>query len=742
MKLRKIVSVIISVCLLLSCVLTSGIPASALTAYTVYSDSNIQTTAGQTVTVPVYISNNSGLMGYDMNFTYDDKVLTPVSVTRGAIMTDGFFDDDIEGTTSTDTSFRVVWSHAYPSTENGIMFYLKFNVDSKAMGSTVIQVGYDKYATFDGDYDGVALNCSNISIAITNSEYDSNPVLFLSGNDISAGQQFNLDASVQNIGAMKSVKLTVPYDSSNFKYLGMTVNGVIATAIDNGSSVDVTISDFTNKSDGKKFTLKFQSEVFATSGNYAFYATYTNLSGVDRILVKGNEITVNATSSSDSIVIYSDDEIKTEYGEQQLIVPLYIKHNTGLLGYTLTFEYDATVLEPVSAKAGSAFGGSFSDNISKKEVGRFTCLWFNNEDITANGDFITLTFNVLATKEANGVINISYNEKDIISELSDGVRISVPTVNYKVNEVLLSTISVKQMPIRTTYFIGQTLDTTGLQINLNYNDGLVEPIESGFSTSGFDSSTPGSKTVTVTYQGKTTTFDVTVKRKEPTKLSVIKAPNKTEYFVDQPLDTTGLELKLDYDDGSSEIITSGYTTSDFSSTTAGSKTVTVFYGGKTTTFMVTVKEKSVTKISIVDQTTKTTYYIGQDLDVSLMKLLVEYDDGSNETITSGFTTSGFDSLTAGTKTVTVTYQGKSTTFDVTVEELPSLLLGDTNGDGVVTIIDATWIQRYLAGISTSVFNETAADTDENGSITIIDATFIQKWLASLQSNDNIGQPMF
>lgn len=819
MKLRKIVSVIISVCLLLSCVLTSGIPASALTAYTVYSDSSIQTTAGQTVTVPVYISNNSGLMGYDMNFTYDDKVLTPVSVTRGAIMTDGFFEDDIEGTTSTDTSFRVFWSHAYPSTENGIMFYLNFNVDSKATGSTVIQVGYDKSATFDGDYDDAALNCSNISIAITNSEYDSNPVLSLSGNDISAGQQFNLDASVQNIGAMKSVKLTVTYDSSNFKYLGMTVNGVTATAIDNSSSVDVTISGFTNKSDGKKFTLKFQSEVFATSGNYAFYATYTNLSGVDRILVKGNEITVNATSSSDSIVIYSDDEIKTEYGEQQLIVPLYIKHNMGLLGYTLTFEYDATVLEPVSAKAGSAFGGSFSDNISKKEVGRFTCLWFNNEDITANGDFITLTFNVLATKETNGVINISYKEKDIISELTDGVRISLPTVNYKVNEVLLSTISVRQMPIRITYFIGQTLDTTGLQINLNYNDGSVEPIENGFSTSGFDSSTPGSKTVTVTYQGKTTTFDVTVKRKEPTKLSVIKAPNKTEYFVDQPLDTSGLELKLDYDDGSSEIITSGYTTSDFSSTTAGSKTVTVsyggkttmfkvtvkeksltkiyvskqptkttffigqaldtaglelkaeyddgsseiitsgyttngfssttvgsktvtvFYGGKTTTFMVTVKEKSVTNISIVDQTTKTTYFIGQDLDVSLMKLQVEYDDGSNETITSGFTTSGFDSLTAGTKTVTVTYQGKSTTFDVTVEELPSLLLGDANGDGVVTIIDATWIQKYLAGISTSVFNETAADTDENGSITIIDATFIQKWLASVQSNDNIGQPM-
>ena len=436
MKIRKIVSIIISICLIFSCVYTCGIPASALTAYSVYSDSNIQATAGQTVSIPVRISNNSGLMGYDMSFTYDDKVLIPVSVTRGSIMTDGFFEDDIEGTTSTDTSFRVFWSHAYPSTENGVMFYLNFSVDSKAMGSTTIKVGYDKSATFNGDYDAAALICSDISIAITNSEYDNNPVLSLSGNDISAGQQLNLDVSAQNIGEMKSVKLTVPYDSSNFKYLGLTVNGVTATATDNGSSIDVDISSFTNKTDGKKLTLKFQSEAFATSGKYDFSATYSNLSGVDRILVKGTDMTVNATADSDSIVIYSDETIKTLEGDSQLVVLLYIKHNTGLLGYTLTFEYDPNVLEAVSAQAGNGFGGSFSNNIGKYN-NKFSCLWFSNEDVTSDGDFLTLTFNILAETETEGDISISYNEKDIISETTDGVKISVPNVHYTVNSPII-----------------------------------------------------------------------------------------------------------------------------------------------------------------------------------------------------------------------------------------------------------------------------------------------------------------
>lgn len=68
------------------------------------------------------------------------------------------------------------------------------------------------------------------------------------------------------------------------------------------------------------------------------------------------------------------------------------------------------------------------------------------------------------------------------------------------------------------------------------------------------------------------------------------------------------------------------------------------------------------------------------------------------------------------------------------------LLGDVDGDGTVTIIDATFIQRELASIPIPfVMDEIIADTDEDGVLSIIDATFIQRWLASLKSNDNIGK---
>ena len=68
-------------------------------------------------------------------------------------------------------------------------------------------------------------------------------------------------------------------------------------------------------------------------------------------------------------------------------------------------------------------------------------------------------------------------------------------------------------------------------------------------------------------------------------------------------------------------------------------------------------------------------------------------------------------------------------------------LGDVDGDGKVTIIDATCIQRKLANIPMAIFIDNAADADEDGELTILDATTIQRWLAQLPSNDNIGKPI-
>ena len=80
--------------------------------------------------------------------------------------------------------------------------------------------------------------------------------------------------------------------------------------------------------------------------------------------------------------------------------------------------------------------------------------------------------------------------------------------------------------------------------------------------------------------------------------------------------------------------------------------------------------------------------------------------------------------------------------DVSYEILPEAILGDVDGDGTVTILDATCIQRYLVSIALPFeIDKTIADADEDGEISIIDATQIQRWLASLPCSENIGNPI-
>ena len=78
---------------------------------------------------------------------------------------------------------------------------------------------------------------------------------------------------------------------------------------------------------------------------------------------------------------------------------------------------------------------------------------------------------------------------------------------------------------------------------------------------------------------------------------------------------------------------------------------------------------------------------------------------------------------------------RTTTVTITTQksETPSgYLLGDADGDGEVTILDATWIQRVLVGIDAPAdFNEAAADVDGDGEMTILDVTYIQRYLVGV-----------
>lgn len=70
-------------------------------------------------------------------------------------------------------------------------------------------------------------------------------------------------------------------------------------------------------------------------------------------------------------------------------------------------------------------------------------------------------------------------------------------------------------------------------------------------------------------------------------------------------------------------------------------------------------------------------------------------------------------------------------FNVTFNFEPNkeALLGDVNGDGEITIVDSTILQKYIVG-QTTLDDETlnVADVNKDGAITVVDATLIQKFV--------------
>jgi len=165
-------------------------------------------------------------------------------------------------------------------------------------------------------------------------------------------------------------------------------------------------------------------------------------------------------------------------------------------------------------------------------------------------------------------------------------------------------------------------------------------------------------------------------------ISVTNLPENTVYTVGETLDLTGLVITATYSDGSSSVV-SGYTTDPVEGSvlnTEGTVTITVNYSEdaitKSTSFDIQVNPPATSatleSIAVTTPPIKTTYKVGEALDLTGLVVTATYSDGSTSVVT-GFTTdpdNGSALNTEGSVTVTISYAKdditKSTTFDVQV----------------------------------------------------------------------------
>ena len=159
----------------------------------------------------------------------------------------------------------------------------------------------------------------------------------------------------------------------------------------------------------------------------------------------------------------------------------------------------------------------------------------------------------------------------------------------------VTSISIKSKPSKLKYKVGNKLSTKGLKLTVKYKGGSKATISSGFTCTPTKLSKAGTQKITVKYKGKKTSFNVTVS-KVVKSIKIKSKPAKLKYKTGEKLNTKGLKLTVTYTDKSTKAITSGFTCSPTKFTKTGTQKVTVKYGGKSTSFNVTVSQATTSSL--------------------------------------------------------------------------------------------------------------------------------------------------
>ena len=264
-------------------------------------------------------------------------------------------------------------------------------------------------------------------------------------------------------------------------------------------------------------------------------------------------------------------------------------------------------------------------------------------------------------------------------------------------------ISITKLPTKLAYIEAQELDVTGIEITESLDDGTSRVLpEEEFKKVVFTGYTMnpkvyGKQTISATIGAFTDTFEVTVRERQLSSIDIWSLPKQLTYVEGQPLNMTGLGVKAIYDNGqekelsvTSDMLRMNLTeeklaAGDFgdpaNTDTIGMQNIYVLYserftdGEQTGTHYaaayvtIDVLEKVVQSIEFVKVPAKTEYPeddVTFDNFSDAVLLVHNNNDYDEEVSITEAKIEGFDISKVDSYEVTVTYGGKSLTFDATV----------------------------------------------------------------------------
>lgn len=367
---------------------------------------------GDIVTVPVKITDNPGILGFNITVKYNKNVFTPQAVTegnpesgtppqyatKGAILKGGnlatTITDGVADASGADGALTVRWLlNASCVDEDGELFSINFKVNEET----------------DAETAEILLSCENMV-----GESNVSIVPFIKTGEITITDAANTQLKRGDICIDGEVN---EFDSVLLaKYLVGWKNIVFSAA--QRESADVYSDGKINTKDGVRLAQLIENPKIDEEPMISTASISSK--GRSRITV-GNCVAQPG-----------------EYVE----VPITIESNTGIAGFNFNLSFDHKYLTPVSIKEGNIIGNGITSNIPEDEndsqpLESLAFQWNEAENIEADGLLCTVEFKVNdGVEQGKSVpLRLSYDKADPVCYISGS---SIEDSNIKIKNGKIS----------------------------------------------------------------------------------------------------------------------------------------------------------------------------------------------------------------------------------------------------------------------------------------------------------------
>ena len=259
----------------------------------------------------------------------------------------------------------------------------------------------------------------------------------------------------------------------------------------------------------------------------------------------------------------NDDE-EIDVFDAQRIIQFYVGYENNLVSNEPTSDLEKDKEKPVITLVG--------ENPQKIKLGdSYVELGATVTDNIDTNIEVEIDASKVNTNEI-GTYIVTYNAKDASGNEALEVQRTVIVEDYVQNIEITN-------PTKITYQYGEQIDLNGGNVKIQYASGKTTIIALQESMiSGYDANKVGTQMITVTYEGKTATFEVKVKNYIK-DIEIATLPTKTDYLEGQTIETDGMVVKVLKANGEQEEIALTDTNLKITPSTAvfGTNTIIVSY---------------------------------------------------------------------------------------------------------------------------------------------------------------------